>query len=182
MRAAGFLTLVVALGLMTPPPASAQSLAEVVAKEKARREKLKQEKAEGEGKSYSEQDLDKARRTGPRIGDQSTGSTGSSPPEADSDAEGPEGDGPAEKTEDELRAEEQAAWREQLEAAEADRARVDEEIDAVQRALNDNTQSMFGTARKARLDRLEEAKAMREGVDQRIAALESEGRRKRFRR
>lgn len=191
MRVSGVLTMVAVLGLAVPAVTSAQSLADLAAKEKERRERLKKEKSEGESKSFSETDLYESRRSRSNMGNETESANPSSDGESsvgegETGGEAASGAGaegaPAEKTEDEIRAEEQAAWREQLEAAEADRQRIDEEIATVQRALNDNTVNMYGSARQQRLQRLEEAKALKAEVEQRIAALEQEGRRNRFRR
>jgi hypothetical protein len=86
-----------------------------------------------------------------------------------------------EKTEDELRAEAQAAWRDRMQKAQADVARLNTEANQLQTNLNDLTQNLYGTNRTATMNRLDEVKKQLATAQQTVVNLEEEGRRSRFR-
>ena len=85
------------------------------------------------------------------------------------------------KTEDELRAEGQTAWRGKLEKARADVTRLENEVNQHQAALGDPSGSQYSSGRPARGARLDAAKAELATAQQQVAALEEEGRRAGYR-
>jgi hypothetical protein len=171
MRVLQAVAVVVATLLLAAPAASAQSLGEVAAREKAKR------KGKEPGKVFTEDDL---RRAGGVVSAPG-GSSTTEPEAAPAPGEAPSGEpaepgaaagqaapSPPEKTEDEIRAEQQEAWQ----------ARLD---DATQFDLNDTSGGVF-TPRRAQLQqRLEEAQQRLAAAQQKVADLEEEGRRNRFR-
>ena len=88
---------------------------------------------------------------------------------------------PAEKTEDELRAEAEAKWRDQVKKAQADVTKFTQEADAIQYALNDHSTNPYGNNRVSLLNRLEEVKKDIATAKQAVVDLEETGRRSRFR-
>ena len=85
------------------------------------------------------------------------------------------------KTEEEERAEKQAAWRERLQQAQADVARITEEVNRAQTALNDIGGPLYGGTRAGLITRLEEGKRQLVIAQQNVVDLEEEGRRARYR-
>lgn len=152
-------------------PALAQDLAAAAAREKERRKASK-------GKSYSESDLGKS---GAGTFSASAGSTSSQPataagggaPATTSAATGAQ----SEKTPDDLRAEQQKAWRERLQKANDDIAKTQERVDTLQRALNDLSQSLYGSTRSQQLQQMEEAQKTLGSLRQQVSDLQEEGRR-----
>lgn len=86
----------------------------------------------------------------------------------------------AEKTEDELRAEAQAAWRGRVQKAQADVTRLNAEASTLQTSLNDLSQNLYGSNRANTMNRLDEVKKQLATAQQAVADLEEEGRRSRF--
>jgi hypothetical protein len=114
------------------------------------------------------------------------------PPVTSSDgaAEAPPADGAtpaattpakAEKTEDELRAEAEAKWRDRVQKAQAEVTRLNTEANALQTSLNDLSQNLYGSNRTATMNRLDEVKKQLAAAQQSVSDLEEEGRRSRFR-
>ncbi len=85
------------------------------------------------------------------------------------------------KTEDELRAEQETAWRDKLTQAQADVSTWSAEVNRLQGGMNDNTGPMYGPGRAARADALENAKRQLAAAQQSVESLQEEGRRNRFR-
>jgi hypothetical protein len=85
------------------------------------------------------------------------------------------------KTEDELRAEAEAKWRERLQQSRNDVSRLNAEADKLQTGLNDMTQNLYGANRTNAMNRLEEVKKQLAAAQTSVADLEEEGRRSRFR-
>lgn len=165
--------LAAALALLAIP-SSAQSLAELAAREKERRSKAK-----NAGKVYTESDLGKGGASAPAI---ETPTTPDPKAEAAADASKPAGDAAKkEKTDDELKAERQKAWRDKLAQVNAESARLQSRADDLQRALNDLSQNLYGSTRASQASELEQ-------VQQKLAAslksaedLQEEGRRNGYR-
>jgi len=86
----------------------------------------------------------------------------------------------AEKTEDELRAEAQANWRDRVQKAQAEVTRLNAEANTLQTSLNDLSQNLYGSNRANTMNRLDEVKKQLATAQQAVADLEEEGRRSRF--
>jgi hypothetical protein len=167
-------TVVAAALLLLPGLAAAQSLTEAAAKERERR------KSQAAPKVYTEDDL---RRAGMR----GTANVGGGAAEASPEPAKTAGAGqaaaakPPEKTEDELRQEQEKAWREKLQKATEEVQRLTAQADRLQRALNDLSGNIYGAARSESLRQLEDTKAKLAAAQQQVADLQDEGRRSRFR-
>ena len=166
-----------AVVLLAGSVARAQSLGELAAKEKARRDQERQKNG-GATKVITEDDL----RGGGKGTFSNAGSTGGTA-EAAKDAPAADGSKPAakEKTDDEVKAEQQAAWRKRLDDANAQVATLTTRVNELQAAVNDMTGNLYSTGRTNALNDLEKAKADLAAAQQGIADLEEEGRRNRFR-
>jgi DNA repair exonuclease SbcCD ATPase subunit len=171
------LTFATAAALALPHLAAAQSLAEIAARE---REKRKGQKPTG--KVITEDDL--------RRGGQGRGTVNSEPTATASPAPGQAAQGGAAaaagaaekpKTDDEVRAEQEKAWRDKLKKAQDDVQRVTQALDAVQKHLGDLTGNLYGSQRTTLLTEQDKLKAELQTAQQQVAALEDEGRRSRFR-
>jgi hypothetical protein len=167
-------TVVVAVALLLPGLAGAQSLTEAAVKERERR------KSQAAPKVYTEDDL---RRAG-SLGTANVGGGAAEPSPAPAK---PAGTGPAaaakppEKTEDELRQEQEKAWREKVQKATEEVQRLTAQANRLQQAVNDLTGNIYGAARTENLRQLEDTKAKLAVAQQQVADLQDEGRRSRFR-
>jgi hypothetical protein len=173
--------------LLLPAVGSAQSLGEVAAKE---RDKKKGKTT----KPYTESDL---RRTGgPGTLSMTTGpdgateevpaADGQAPPAVDGQAAAPGAEGQAarpanQKSEEQLKAEAQDAWRKKLEKARADAETLREQVNKIQFDLNDSSLSFYGTRRNTMMTLLEQNKQKLAAKEQEITQLEDEGRRNNYR-
>jgi len=163
---------VAAAGLLLASFASAQGLGDVATQEKAKR------KAEpgSESKVYTENDL------GPTVAPVSVTSSGPATEDEDASEEGGEAAGDESgESEEEQRAKAEAAWRGKL-----DRARQEEEVyrDLISRLeleLNDISGGVNTPARAAKIAFLDENKQLLVETQQRVAALEAEGRANNYR-
>jgi hypothetical protein len=174
----GTQTLALVAVLALPTFAGAQSMAELAARE---REKRKTQKPSG--KVITDEDL---RRGSAGRGTVNTTPGESAPATAASPAAG--GAQPAAaagaqkpKTEEELRAEQEQAWRERLKKAQAEVQRVTLALDTVNRSLSDMTGNLYGAQRTTLLAEADKLKIEQQVVQQQLAAVEEEGRRSRFR-
>jgi hypothetical protein len=172
--------------LALPQPAPAQSLGEAA-------ERAKKERKGGKTKVITETDLRQA--GGSRVSEPPVSASEAAPEaaaapaqaegQAEVQAEGPgstESSPPSgAKTEDELRAEAQAAWRDRMQKAQADVTRLTTEANQLQLSLNDLSQNVYGTRRTAAMNRLDEVKKQLATAQQSVVDLEEEGRRSRFR-
>lgn len=169
-------TVVAVALLLSPGLASAQSLTEAAAKERERR------KGQAAPKVYTEDDLHRA-------GARAAGGFGSVEAAPSPDTAKPAATGQAaagkpekpEKTEEELRQEQEKAWREKLQKANDEVQRLTAETDRLQRSANDLSGNVYGAARTETLRQLEAAKAKLAAAQQQVADLQEEGRRSRFR-
>ena len=85
------------------------------------------------------------------------------------------------KSEDEVRAEREKAWRERLQQANDDVTRLSADVERLQYGLNDLSQNLYGAGRRAQIARLEEAKGQLVAARQAVESIEEEGRRSSFR-
>jgi polyhydroxyalkanoate synthesis regulator phasin len=76
-----------------------------------------------------------------------------------------------------MRAEQERAWRERLQKANEDVGKTQERIDALQRALNDLSQNLYGATRTQQLQQMEQAQTQLGQLKQQVADLQEEGRR-----
>ncbi|MFI5183574.1 MAG: hypothetical protein ACHQNV_04185, partial [Vicinamibacteria bacterium] len=88
---------------------------------------------------------------------------------------------PKAKTEDEVRAEQEKAWRDRLAKANDDVAKLTGQIDTMQRALSDLSQNLYGPSRATQISRLEDAKKQLATAQQSVVDLQEEGRRSSYR-
>ena len=152
-----------------------QSLGEVAAREKLRQER-ERKKAGGASKVIKEEDL---RGRGAGTYSQPAASAAGSPSASPSPAASPGAEKP--KTEDELRAERENDWRDRLQKAQEDVTRLSAEADRLQSALNDISQNLYGATRTGLLNRLDQAQKELAAARQKVADLQEEGRRNRYR-
>ena len=153
------------------------SLGEVAAKEKEKKK----------GKVYTEDDLRNPKRGGSysqpaAVGDSSAPAPGTAAAAGDKKPAGtasPAAEKP--KTEDELRAEAETAWREKLTQAQADVATWTSEASRLQAALSDSSLPPYGPARASRADALANAQRQLAAANSAVETLQEEGRRNRYR-
>jgi hypothetical protein len=162
--------LLAAAFLGLPRTVSAQSLGE--AAERAKKER------KGKTKVITETDLRRAGTGEPPVTSAETEASDSK----ETAKEATTAAAPAkEKTEDELRAEAEAKWREQLQKAQGDVSRLNAEASELQTALNDLSQNLYGATRTGRMTRLEEVRKQLATAQQSVSDLEEQGRRSRYR-
>jgi hypothetical protein len=177
----------VAIGLASMP-ASGQSLAEAAAREKERKEKASREgKPRPPVKVITEDELRGRMTSGTLSQPAADLSDSSSTP-----AEGGDGTavaaapapvarpGAPEKTEEELRTERQAEWRNRLQASQAKVATLRTRREQMETELAD-LKTLYGPNRASIANHLERAKADLAAAEQEVANLEDEGRRNRYR-
>src|SRR5258708_20248480 len=156
--------------LLVPSPSPGQSGTEAAAKEKARR------KAAQKGKSFTDDDL-----RGGGGGSVSTGTeTGSG--ESATAKPGETGKrGAKQKSEDEVKADQSAAWRKRLESANKKVAVLQETIDKIQLDLNDMSGGVYSSRRATLVTLLDDTKKQLAAAQQSVADLEDEGRKNSYR-
>jgi hypothetical protein len=157
-------------------PSLAQSLAEVAA-----RTKKKDEGKAKPAKVYTETDLRKPSSSGSMSAMEGPADTEASPAAAPTAGTGTAPAGEKPKTEDELNAEKQEEWRQRLQHAQSEVARITTEVDRAQTSLNDLTGPLYGGNRAGLINRLEEGQRQLALAKQQVADLEEEGRRARYR-
>lgn len=159
--------LVAAALLAVPAVLTAQSLGEVAAKEKERREKSTKP-----SKSYNENDL----RSGGTVST-STDNPAAQPSPAASPAAG---DAATAEASEAQREAEQKAWQANRTRIQNEITRINAAINSFQARLNDNTVPMYGPGRQAVVDNLERAKGDLVRAQADLDANETEGRTKGF--
>jgi hypothetical protein len=174
--------LVSAVLLLLPAFSSAQSLGEVAAREREKRKNAKPTKI------YTERDLRGAGAGAPvNIG---TGEVSTGEPAAQTPSEGaaPGGAAPGaakpgqkEKTEDEVRAEQTKAWREQLDKANAEVTRLTGELAKLEAVAGDARTPIYGTNRDLLMTRIDELRKQLAAAQQSVDTLTEQGRRQGFR-
>ena len=149
-------------------PASAQSLAEIAAR-------TKKKETGKPAKVFTEADL----RGRPANSGSMSQMDGPVATPAASPAPGAAGAippaGEKVKTEEEERAEKQAEWRERLQAAQADVARISEEVNRAQTALNDISGPLYGGTRGGLITRVEEGKRQLAIAQQSVVDIRKKG-------
>ena len=174
MRVLHAATLVAAVAFLTGPVASAQSLGEAAAKEKAKR-KGKPEPA----KVFTDDDL---RNAG---GVASSPGAVDAPATADGQAKPAEGakagEAKKEKTPDEIQAEQQAAWRKKVDHAQSEVTRIQGIVNDMQRDLNDTSGGVYTPRRAGLQSKLDEAQKNLAIAQQMLADAQDEGRRNGYR-
>src|SRR2546428_10886314 len=115
-----------------------QSLAEVAAREKERQEKVKK-KTGGAAHVITEDDL-----RGRGAGTYSQPGAGSTAPPSASPSPGASPGAQKPKTDDEIRAEQEKAWRDRLEHFQGEVTRLTGVVDSLQRDLGDLTGTLYG--------------------------------------
>jgi hypothetical protein len=178
MRVLQAATFVAAAMLLTGSAATAQSLGEAAAKEKEKR------KGKPAPKVITEEEL---RQAGGTVSSPAAVPDGPAPVAAKPPA-GKEGAGakdgkaaPKEKTPDELRAEQEAAWRERLAAAEKEVAYNKGEVTRLQASLDDTTGGVYTPRRAGLQSSLEQAQRALADSQTKLAGIQEEGRRNSFR-
>lgn len=154
--------------------ASAQGIGAVAAQEKQKR----QSGDNTEGKVYTEDDL------GPSLAPVSVPQNlPASADEESSNEEAAEGEAAEEDTSsaDEQREQAEAAWRQKLDQARKEAAVYQDIIDKLQLELNDISGGVYSPGRASKIAFLEENQQLLADTQQRIADLEEEGRRNRYR-
>lgn len=161
------------------PVVPAQSLAEVAARTK------KKEEAKGKQaapKVYTESDLrGRPNASGSMSAMEGPGATTVTPAAGASPTPVAAVDGTKPKTEEELRSEREADWRARLQKMNEEIARVSDEVNRAQTALNDIQGPLYGGTRAALITRVEEGQRQLAAARQQLADLQEEGRRARFR-
>ncbi len=173
-----------AMGILLSQAVAAQSLAEVAAKEKQRRKKIDAPATT----TYTERDLGRQGRPSgafPSPGDTSTQSQPAEGAEGaqatDTEASSSKKPDQPEKTEEEIRAEAEAAWREKLKQAQEWRDKLAASIQEINDSIGNLGGQPYGSARKNKLAQLEEVKGQLAEAERDLAALQEEGRRNRYR-
>jgi hypothetical protein len=152
-----------------------QSLAEIAAREKERQEKVKR-KTGGAAHVITEDDL---RGRGAGTYSQPGAGTTATPSASPSPSASPGAEKP--KTEDEIRAEQEKAWRDRLEHFQTEVTRLTGVVDSLQRDLGDLTAPLYGGSRTSLINRLDAAQKSLAEARQQVEALQEEGRRNRYR-
>jgi hypothetical protein len=166
-----------AVALLLGSVASAQGLGEVAAQEKEKR----QASGVTEPRVYTEGDLGPS--VAPVAVPQSLPAPGEETPTADdSPGTGDEGEAPSEApSEDEEKAQAEAAWRKNLDRARQEEQVYQEVIDKLQLELNDMSGGVYNPGRASKIAFLEENQQLLAEVQQRVVDLEAEGRRNGYR-
>jgi len=178
MRTCKLLVAIATILFFVPGALQAQSLAEAAAKEKARRKAL-EESSKKPAKSYTEDDLSRA-GSGKGTASFTTGLDGAPAPTAGAAAATEGGSGKAEKTEDEKRAEAQAAWRASLDEASKSAATYRDQVGKLQNDLND-TSNLYGTRRTTLMNFLDDTKAKLAAAEAKVADIQEQGRKSGYR-
>jgi hypothetical protein len=162
--------------------AGAQSLGELAAKEKERQEKERQKRG-GASKVITESDLG-GRSGGTFSNAGSTAATATPAASPSPAAAGAEAAKPAEareKTPDEIRAEQENAWRQRLTQARTEVTQLNERLGRLQQSLNDLTANLYTSSRTTVLQQFETTKTELAAAQQKVTDLEEEGRRNQYR-
>jgi ElaB/YqjD/DUF883 family membrane-anchored ribosome-binding protein len=152
-----------------------QSLGEIAAREKERQQKVKK-KTGGAAHVITEDDL-----RGRGAGTYSQPGTGTAGTPSASPSPGASPGAEKAKTDDEIRAEQEKAWRDRLQQAQEEVTRLSTGVEGLQRDLGDPSVGVYGPGRAKAVSRLEEAQKQLAAAKQRVEDLTEEGRRNRFR-
>lgn len=177
MRMPNLVAVVVVSVLVVPSVGFSQSLAEAAAKEKARRKAL-EESNKKPAKSYSDDDLGRAKGTNASF------PSGADAPASSDQAAAKDTGAPGakkEKTDEERLAEASATWHKNLDAANKDASGYRDQVAKIQTDLNDASGGFYGSRRATMLTQLEDAKKKLADTEAKIADLEDQGRRNGYR-
>jgi len=150
-------------------PTQAPTMAELAAREKERRAKVK-----ASTKSYTEADLNKGGGFVAVVDEPADPNA----PKTDAAKAEP---AKKEKTEEELKAERENAWRDRVTKQNAEIGRLSTRADALQLALNDLTQNIYGSTRQAQAAELEQVQGQLATARKGLEDLQDEGRRNNYR-
>jgi hypothetical protein len=182
MRTTPFLVVLTVAGLALPAAVRSQGLADTAAKERERREA---QKKTAPAKTFTDDDLARAKGSGASFAEGTTDETGGTAQGDQAKAEGgarPTGEAKkATAAEDEARAAAEAAWRKKLELSRKNVATYQENIEKVQLDLNDTSGGYYGARRQRMIETLDEQKKKLAETQQDVAKLEDEGRRNGYR-
>lgn len=158
---------------LVPAFVAAQSLADAAAKEKEKK------KNANSAKVYTEDDLKRAGSSGVYSSPEGQ----PSPEAAKTDGKDPKAakDGAKEKTDDEVKAEKQAAWHTKLDKAQTEVAAYQKVIDDLQASLGQSQSYYNSPSRGKATSDLDETKAKLAQAQQAVTDLQEEGRRNGFR-
>lgn len=165
--------LVISSVAKVPTVAQTQSLGELAAREKERRKGLT-------ARLYTDEDLRHASQQQESYTSTAAADPATVLPAVAGGVAGPK-EGEGAKSENDLRAEREKAWRERLQKAQDDVTRFSADIERLQLGLNDLSQNLYGAGRRAQIERLESAKGQLVAAQQSVGDLEEEGRRSSFR-
>lgn len=181
MRVLQAATFVAAAMLLTGSAATAQGLGEAAAKEREKR------KGKPAPKVITEEEL---RQAGGTVSSPAAVPDGPAPaakPPAGREGAGKEGgakDGkaaPKEKTPDELRAEQETAWRQRLAASEKEVSYYKGEVTRLQAGLDDTSGGVYTPRRAGLQTSLDQAQKALADAQQKLAGIQEEGRRNSYR-
>ena len=165
----------VAAAAVVVPSVSAQSLAEVAARNK------KKDGDKAKPKVYTEDDLRGRPATAGAMSQMEGGTDAVVAPGAVAASPAPGAAVAPGKSEDELKAEREAEWRQRVQQANSEALQLQTEIDRAQLVLNDITGPLYGGGRTALIERVEDGQRRLAATKKRIEDLQEEGRRARFR-
>jgi hypothetical protein len=174
-----------AAALLLASVASAQGLGDAAAREREKRKTTPAQPA----KVYTEGDIGRSMTPAtpdlPATGEEAA-AEGQPAAEGEGGAAKPadeatKADDAAAKAEEEARAQAEAAWRKRLDQARKEEAVYKDVIDKLQLELDDTTGGFYNPGRASKISLQEETKQKLAETQGRIAALEEEGRRNRYR-
>jgi hypothetical protein len=174
MRVSPLTIVLTAAALLLPVTSRAQSLTEAAAKEKERRKGKT-------GRTLTEDDLHRAGVSRQQEGASTDGAAVAPADAAAADAKTPKDGAPKAKPADEVRADQEKAWRDRLTKANDDVSKLSAQVDTMQHALNDTSQNLYGSGRATQVARLEDTKRQLAAAQQSILDLQEEGRRSSYR-
>lgn len=181
MRVLQAVSLGAAAVILTGSVATAQSLADAAARERAKRKG----KPQGAAKVIDEEELRKAggNVASPAATDTGTGTTSASsttaatPGQADAAGAKPPAKAADEKSPEQIKAEQMAAWRQKLDLARKQVGVYQELIKALQSDLNDMSGGVYTPRRASAQTNLEKTQNELAAAQQTVADLEAEGKR-----
>jgi hypothetical protein len=175
MRFRTLATVAVAALLAVPSILLGQSLAEAAAREKARRKAL-EESGKKPARSYSDEDLGRAKGANASFPTGPDGSPAAGTADEKKGAGAP-GTKETEKTEDEKKAEATAAWRKKLDTASKAASTYRDQIAKIQNDLNDTSSGLYSSRRTTLLSFLDETQKKLADAERQVGDLQDEGRR-----
>ena len=177
-RIALFIATNLAVLLLLPAYSSAQSLGEVAAKEREKRKNAKPAKV------YTERDLRGAGAGAPVNVGSEVATGGDAATQAAGGTTAAAGGAPGakkEKTEDEIREDQQKAWRESLAKAQGEVTRLTNELAPLEAVAGDVRSAAYGANREMLMNRINDLKAKIAAAQQQVETLTEQGRRQGYR-